>query len=685
MSFLAPLFLAGLAALAVPIIVHLTNRPKSDPYPFPSLMFVQRVPFRTMRRQRIRHWWLLAMRAAVVALMAAAFARPLLERLGAAAAGGQGRELVILLDASYSMRYGDHWERAVEAVRRAVRGMGADDRATILLMGDRAVSLGEATGDQATLLAALDGVEPGFGATRYSAGIQAARDILERSDLPRREVVVISDFQRAGWRPDDGLRLPDGTTVETVMLAEQEAANVAVTGLLTERTFRGEREEVTLSARVVNLGPAAARGLPVTLIADGRAVQRVTVDLEPRGSAAATFSPVPLGQSPARVTAHLETAGLVVDNDQHAVIAPGDVLRVLLVGPAGGGRSGAFVRQALAVGTSPRFAVTSASASVPPGDLRRYGVVVLEGAVPAGARLADFVRQGGGLLVLLGGRSGGAAWGPEWRSLLGGTPGGTVEAGLASGAALAGVSYEHPMLEPFRAPRSGDFASVHVYRYRRFDPDSSSTVLARYDDGGAALVERRLGGGRVLVWTSGLDNVWSDLPVQPVFLPLVHQMVRHLVAYREQRASLAVGQALDLDAAREILGGGSSLVVEAPSGARAPLDASATAVPLAEPGFYTVRALDSDLPPQTVAVNVDPEEADLTPLEVDGFLATVAPAASVTSAGAAGAAQVTLAERERRQGLWWYLVIGAAVLALGETLLAGRLPALGRARGNLPE
>src|SRR3989337_3951794 len=94
MTFLAPLVLAGLLGLAIPIIVHLTNRPKSNAYPFPSLMFLQRIPFRTMRRQRIRHWWLLAMRAAVLVLVAAAFARPLWERLGAGAAGVQGRELV---------------------------------------------------------------------------------------------------------------------------------------------------------------------------------------------------------------------------------------------------------------------------------------------------------------------------------------------------------------------------------------------------------------------------------------------------------------------------------------------------------------------------------------------------------------------------------------------------------------
>src|SRR3970282_2895963 len=100
MTFLAPLFLAGLLGLAIPIIVHLTNRPKSAAYPFPSVMFLHKVPFRTMRRQRIRHWWLLAMRAAVVVLVAAAFARPLLERLGGAGAFAAGRGGGILLEQS---------------------------------------------------------------------------------------------------------------------------------------------------------------------------------------------------------------------------------------------------------------------------------------------------------------------------------------------------------------------------------------------------------------------------------------------------------------------------------------------------------------------------------------------------------------------------------------------------------
>src|SRR5688572_7337682 len=124
MSFLAPLFLAGLAALAVPIFVHLINRERKEITEWPSLMFIQRIPYRSVRRQKIRNWLLFALRCLALILLIAAFARPLIERRFANAAGAldSAREIVVLLDRSYSMGYGDRWERATTAAREAING-----------------------------------------------------------------------------------------------------------------------------------------------------------------------------------------------------------------------------------------------------------------------------------------------------------------------------------------------------------------------------------------------------------------------------------------------------------------------------------------------------------------------------------------------------------------------------------
>src|SRR6476646_2779576 len=130
MAFLTPAFFLGLAAIAIPVLVHLIQREKKQVVEFPSLMFVRRIPYQSVRRRRIRHWPLLLLRAAAIALIVAAFARPFFQRSAAAAMAGGAREVVILLDQSASMGYADHWSRAQDAARSVVRGLGQDDRAT---------------------------------------------------------------------------------------------------------------------------------------------------------------------------------------------------------------------------------------------------------------------------------------------------------------------------------------------------------------------------------------------------------------------------------------------------------------------------------------------------------------------------------------------------------------------------
>src|SRR5579859_2108761 len=105
MSFLSPAFLIGLGALAIPVLVHLIQRERKRVVEFPSLMFVRRIPYQSVRRRRIRHWFLLAMRAAALALIVLAFARPFTQPSAAtpSLASSGARDVVVLLDQSASM------------------------------------------------------------------------------------------------------------------------------------------------------------------------------------------------------------------------------------------------------------------------------------------------------------------------------------------------------------------------------------------------------------------------------------------------------------------------------------------------------------------------------------------------------------------------------------------------------
>src|ERR1041385_498681 len=229
MSFLSPFLLVGLGTIAVPIIVHLIQRERKRVIEFPSLMFVQKIPYQSVRRRRIRHWSLLLMRCAALLLIVAAFARPFLKQgvIAAAAVGGT-REIVILLDHSASMGYGDHWQKAKDAAHQAVSSLSNNDKATLVLFSRNAEESMRATSDRARLDVAIDNAKVDADSTRYGPALKLAESILLRSTARRRDAVLISDFQRAGWTGSEDVHFPEGYVVTPVSVATPDPSNVAV-------------------------------------------------------------------------------------------------------------------------------------------------------------------------------------------------------------------------------------------------------------------------------------------------------------------------------------------------------------------------------------------------------------------------------------------------------------------------
>ncbi|MDT8342687.1 MAG: BatA domain-containing protein, partial [Longimicrobiales bacterium] len=134
LSLLIPAALLGLAALVVPVVVHLRRRPRSREVPFPSLMFLARVPVKADQKRRLHYRALLALRALALTLLVLAFARPYFTGDTALAAAGDGpTERVVLLDRSWSMEAPGRWAEAVSAVRAAVADPGPLDRASLVL------------------------------------------------------------------------------------------------------------------------------------------------------------------------------------------------------------------------------------------------------------------------------------------------------------------------------------------------------------------------------------------------------------------------------------------------------------------------------------------------------------------------------------------------------------------------
>ena len=654
MTFLTPLFLAGLAALAIPVLIHLIQRERTRVTAFPSLMFVRRIPYQSVRRRRIRHWLLLLLRAAAMALIVAAFARPFLPRGAAAAlAGGAARDVVILLDRSASMGYGDRWNRARDAARTVVRSLGADDRATLVLFGRNAEEHMRATSDRTRLEGAITAARVGSGATRFGPALKLADSILSRSPLTRRQAVLISDFQKTGGAEE--VRFGDDKTLSTVSVGEERTANLSVPSVSFGRSAFSGQERIVVTAGLSNRGDEALKDVPVTLTVDGHELQTEHATVAAHTSGSVTFAPFTLAEPNVRGIVRAGSDLLPADNTFHFVLAPGAPVSLVIVnGVDGGGRSDAslFLSKALSIGTTPTFHVDVTSAGrLAPTTLDTHAVVILNNTMfpPAGGAgaLRKFVERGGGLLVVAGDRS---SWPQGEADLLPGTLGPSVDRTTGRSGTLGFLDYSHPVFEVFKAPRSGDFSAAHIFRYRAFEAGPTDRVIARYDDGAVAAAERRVGNGRVIVWTSPLDDTWTDIGVKPVFLPLVHQLVRHLAQYEPSTSWFTVGQVLDLAARAKTK---VDRIVVTPAGERVSQAGSRPnegLLELDEQGVYEVRSAGAgDGRPEALAVNLDPAESDLTPLDPGELVAAVTGRATPGSVEPVAPQEMTRDEAEHRQ------------------------------------
>lgn len=679
LSLLTPVFLVGLGALAVPLVIHLIRRERQDAVEFPSLMFLSRIPVRTVKRRRIRNWWLFALRCLALILLVGAFARPFVRRdeydprtINLA------REVVILLDRSYSMGYADRFDRAVAAAREAVNGLGSEDRATLVFFDATAAAVTQPTTDRIRLRAALDTVRVSSGATRYAPALKLAQSILSASEMPRREAILISDFQRSGWDGAPGAQLPPGAELRTVVIGGETVSNLAITNVTMERARVAGRERVTPTVHLANRSAEAARGVRVTLTVGGRAVQTVGTDVPADGTARVELQPFTLDDTMARATVTAGTDELPADNSFHMVLTPNPGLRVLVLESAGRDAS-LYLTRALELAENPPVSAAVRRDAFPgASELARLDVLVLNDVLPpdgeAGRRLVEWVAGGGGLVLAMGERTS-AAWTGTARELVGAAPDRVVDRRDGAGARLGYIDYSSEIFELFRAARGGGLSAARFYRYRPMPAAAAvardttvppPAVLARFDDGAIALLERRVGEGRVLVWSTTLDAYWTSLALEPGYLPFVHQLVRYAAGFAPPRPWNTVGEVVDAAA-----GSTAAHVVATPAGQRLDLPERAGLLTLTEQGFYEVRETrTSSSAPRLFAVNVDVSESDLTPLDPTEVVAAVTGGGGST--GPAARISLPPEEQERRQALWWYLLVVVFALLTAEAVFANR-------------
>ena len=660
MGLLAPLFLAGLLAVAIPIVVHLVHRERKEPLAFPSLMFLRRVPFRSAKRQRIRYWLLFLMRVAALLLIATAFARPWVRRdMPAGAATRDGRDLVVMIDRSYSMSAAPVWPRAQRALQEAVAAARPEDRVAVIAFGEQAELHARLDEPRSSARAAAQSIEPGSDVTRYAPAFKLAGSVLAQSDGPA-EIVVITDRQRSGWRNLEQVAVPTGTSVRIVDVGAPRLSNIALADVQLARSSFAGRMRIVPSARLINRGDQDAT-VPVSLRLGDRVQQSRNVEVKAHAAAPVSFDAMFASAlaGELRVDAGDDVAA---DNAVYFTTESNATPTVRVI--SGNSEATFYFESALNAGNTGAFVVQRTAQRLTPADLQGVSVMVaLESALPTGdvgEQLAEFVRQGGGLIIV-----GGGTRTHELAPLRDAQPADRPNHPVS----LVSIDALHPVFEPFRATGASQFASARLTRFQRGTAAAGAQVAARFDDGSPALLERRFGRGRVLQFAGSLTRAAGDFVLQPAFVPFVQQLVRHAGASQQARAAYTVGNVLDVNA---FAAADRDAVVLSPSGERTPMPASTKSrtLRITEPGIYQIRGTGAAATTVSVAANVDVSESDMTPVGAELFQDAVTARAS---SAAALPAALQPREREGQQSLWWYLLLIAFAFLAIETFFANRI------------
>lgn len=674
MSFLNPLFLLGLAAVAAPIIVHLVRRTKAPRVEFPSLMFVRRVPQKTIRKRMVQNWLLLALRCLAFLLLALAFVRPYFGS-GEANEGQGKRANVILLDTSFSMRFGKRFDQAKARAQSILDQTAGGESTALVTFGQSYEAIAKFTTDGSKLKAALDGVKVGYGSTDYVQALRGAAELFKEIGLKDRRIILISDFQAAGRNSaESGFQLSKDIKLQTMDVGEAQAANLAVTDVGARALIYQPKYEEKLTARVANFSNEARTGVRVEFLLNERTVEKRELKIAANDSATVEFTGFNLNEGINRCEIKIEGDDFPFDNRFYFTLRRADQLKALLIETASRGRSESFYfRNAMTTGENLPFDVESKTAgTVNPGELNQYRVVILNDATisPALATgLIKFVEAGGGLIIAAGQHTDAASFNQVFQNS---APAKLEEKVLFRGGSggdyvtMSEIKTDHPIFEPFR--QSGRLASARVFGYHRATSREGAAVLARYEDGNPALIEATQGSGKILLFTSSFDASWNDLPLTPLYLPLVRQMTSHL-GEREERAWHLLGQSFTVTAAKD----GSIPAVDQPSGERLTerkqTPTGELIVTAKEPGFYRLRFSDTS---DFAAVNVDTKESDLAKLNLEEFVTAMTGADPKAQTAAAANEKLSNEEIESRQRVWWWLLVVALALFLTEAILSRR-------------
>ncbi len=671
MVFLTPIFLIGLLAGLIPIAIHLIRREKPPKLMFSTIRFLKKTSKKLVLFQHLQQILLLLLRSAVVVLLVIAFARPLLNQSVARLLDADPQSAVVLLDLSMSMRYEDTFDLAKEATLDLLRGMTAGDEVALIGFSDSANLVRELTTDIDSIVGVVSELDAaGYGATSYLPNLRLADQLLEESRFENRAVYLISDFQETGMANIDGAwKLGPGVAFTGIDVGVENSSNLVLTDVRSPEQLLEDNSEQQILARVRSTGNSYQGQGDISFSINGEQIDRRGVNLSERSEEVITFDAV--FEDEGDHIGHVRVNGDVFgdDNDYYFTVNVLPKIRVLLVNGEASENwfddEGHWFGLAVSgMNESPFELETIEPVALNAAALRQHDVAVLLNVGDLSSSQASditaYVEGGGSLLVAPGDRVSPEVFNRQFANISPATIQNRDPAANDDYLVIADFDRRHPILRPLDSDWSARFQG-----HWSLLPDASADVLMQFDNTEPALVERSVADGKVILFASAMDLEWNNLPLQGLFLPFVHETLRHLVQPEAVRRSFQVGDTFSLDPS----GLGGDISAENDAGEALLLGEGGAVITATAPGVITATV---DGVETRYAVNILPQESNFNRTPVGNLYdAIINPDTNPIQSREVQTAQL-IEELERPQRVWWWILSLVMLLILAEAIIANR-------------
>ncbi len=670
MVFLTPIFLLGLLAALIPVAIHLIRREKPPKLMFSSIRFLKKTSKKLVLFQHLQQIALLLLRAGVIALLVVAFARPLFNQSVARLVDSDPESAVILLDVSMSMRYGDNFEQAKEEAERVIDRLSSGDQLALIAFSDSAELVRELDTDLDAMRNLIRDIEePGFGTTRYYPNLRLADQLLENSNFDNRAVYLISDFQDAGMQAaDEGWNLAPGVALTTIDVGDPESSNLVLTDVRSPVQLLEEAVEQQILARVRSTGTQYLDRGEVSLSINGQMVDRQSVNLAERSEEVVTFTSTFDIEGTYVGEVRVSGDDFADDNAYYFTVDVLPKIRVLVVNGEASENwfddEGHWFSLAVSGTAGSPFQLTAIESSeLSVAALEQNDVAVLLNVGDLNNQqaqsLATYVESGGSLLIAPGDRVEPDLFNRQFAAITPAQLQTQGSLGRDDYLVIADYDRRHPILRPLQ----GDW-SARFQGHWSLSPVADADVLMQFDSTEPALVERDIGEGRVLLFASTLDLEWNNLALQGLYLPFVHETLRHLVQSEARQRDYEVGDNINLDPEQT----GREISVTDASSSPLPVNADAI-VAATRPGILNATI---DQTAVRLAVNFQSEESDFTRVAPETLYdAVINPDTNPIQSREVQTAQM-IEELERPQRMWWYILVAVMLILLAEAVIANR-------------